>query len=169
MDAIVVYESLWGNTAEVARAVAEGLGQGARALRVDQVTTADVEGAGLVVAGAPVFGFKLSTQRMRDGMRAGLGDAPAPDLSCPLLRDWIAGLPQGGSRVAAFDTQARGPFGKGAPEILSLLEAKGHSAIAAPEGFYVKGKFGPLRDGEIDRARAWGATLARALEARTSS
>ena len=61
MDAIVVYESLWGNTAEVARAVAEGLGPGARALRVDEAGPADAAAAELIVAGAPVFGFKLSS------------------------------------------------------------------------------------------------------------
>ncbi len=166
MDAIVVYESLWGNTAEVARAVAEGLGPGARALRADEVTAADVEGAGLIVAGAPVFGFKLSSEKMREGIRQSPGRGPAPDLSCPLLRTWLASLPAGSACAAAFDTQVRGPFGKGAPEIQSLLETKGYVGIAEPEGFVVKGSQGPLKKGEAERARAWGEQLARELERR---
>ena len=99
MKAIVVYESLWGNTAEVARAVAEGLGPDARALRVDEA------GAGRrrplrssIVAGAPVFGFKLSSPQMRDGIRKNPGKGPAPDLSCPpLLR--VAGGAGAGLRL----------------------------------------------------------------------
>ena len=161
MDAIVVYESLWGNTAEVARAVAEGLGPGARALRTDEVTPEDVAGAELVVAGAPVFGFKLSSEKMREGIRQSPGKGPAPDLSCPLLRTWLAELPQGSVGCAAFDTQVRGPFGKGAPEILALLEARGYARVAEPQGFVVKGSQGPLKKGEAERARAWGAELAR--------
>ena len=160
MDAIVVYESLWGNTADVARAVAMGLGAGARALRVDEVRAEDVAGACLSVAGAPVFGFKLSSHKMRDGIRRDPGRGFAPDLSCPLLRDWLEDLPRGDKPVAAFDTRVRGPFGKGSPEILRLFEERGYVAVAEPEGFVVKGSQGPLRKGELERARAWGAQLA---------
>jgi flavodoxin len=160
VDAIVVYESLWGNTAEVARAVAQGLGPGARALRTDEVTPGDVAGAGLIVAGAPVFGFKLSTERMRDGIRKNPGKGPAPDLSCPPLRAWLQELAPGAGWGAAFDTQVRGPFGSGAPEVARLLEAAGYAPLAEPEGFVVKGRHGPLKSGEAERARAWGEQLA---------
>ena len=166
MDAIVVYESLWGNTAEVARAVAEGLGPGARALRTDEATAADVAGADLIVAGAPVFGFKLSSPQMRDGIRKNPGKGPAPDLSCPLLCAWLEALAPGSGWGAAFDTQVRGPFGKGAPEIARLLEAAGYAPLAEPEGFVVKGRHGPLKKGEVERARAWGEQLGRAMQER---
>ena len=53
-----------------------------------------------------------------------------------------------------------GPFGKGAPAIAKELEAKGFTRLAEPTGFIVKGKYGPLRQGELERARAWGAELA---------
>jgi hypothetical protein len=166
MNAIVVYESLWGNTAEVARAVADGLGLGARALRVDEAAAADVAGADLIVAGGPVFGFKLSSPQMRDGIRKNPGRGPAPDLSCPPLCTWLERLAPGSGWGAAFDTQVRGPFGKGAPEIARLLEAAGYASLAEPQGFVVKGRHGPLRAGETERARAWGAELARAVESR---
>jgi flavodoxin len=166
MGAIVVFESLWGNTAEVARAVAEGLGPGTRALRTDEVGPDAVAGAELVVAGAPVLGFKLSSPKMRDGIRQNPGKGPAPDLSCPLLRTWLEDLAPGSGWGAAFDTRVRGPFGKGAPEIARLLEAAGYRQLAEAEGFVVKGKHGPLRDGELERARLWGEQLARAFEER---
>jgi flavodoxin len=164
MNAIVVYESLWGNTAEVARAVAEGLGPGARALRTDEASAADAAGADLIVAGAPVFGFKLSSPQMRDGIRKNPGRGPAPDLSCPPLSAWLEALAPGSGWGAAFDTQVRGPFGKGAPEVASLLEAAGYAPLAEPEGFVVRGRHGPLKKGETERARAWGEQLSRALQ-----
>ena len=166
MDAIVVYESLWGNTAEVARAVAQGLGPAARALRTDEAGPEALAGVGLVVAGAPVFGFRLSSPKMRDGIRQNPGKGPAPDLSCPLLRTWLEGLAPGSGWGAAFDTRVRGPFGKGAPEVARRLEAAGYRQLAEPEGFVVKGKHGPLKDGELERAREWGEQLARAFQRR---
>lgn len=164
MKAIVVYESLWGNTAAVARAIASGIGSQARALSTAEAGAAELADVDLIVAGAPVLGFKLPTDKMRDGVRANPGKAPAPpDLSHPSLRSWLAALPAGQGRSAAFDTQVRGPFGSAAPEIAAALEAAGYRAVAKPVGFVVKGKFGPLRDGELERATAWGAELSQLL------
>ncbi len=163
MKALVVYESLWGNTAAVARAVAEGIGPEAACLSTAKATVAELEGAELIVAGAPVLGFKLPTDQMRDGIRKRPGKAPAPpDLSHPSLRSWLAELPAGHGRGAAFDTQVKGPFGKAAPEILDLLEKAGYAPATGPIGFIVTGRYGPLKDGELERARAWGVDLARA-------
>ena len=167
MKAVVVYESLWGNTAAVARAVADGIGRGATALSTAEAGAAELAGADLLVAGAPVLGFKLPTDKMRESVRANPGKAPAPpDLSHPSLRSWLAALPAGSGRCAAFDTQVRGPFGSAGPEIVATLEKAGYRAVGKPLGFVVKGKFGPLRDGELERARAWGSELAKAVEAR---
>lgn len=163
MKALVVYESLWGNTAAVASAVAEGLGPEARALSTAAATAAEMEGVDLLVAGAPVLGFKLPTEKMRDGIRKNPGKAPAPpDLSHPSLRSWLEALPAGHGHGAAFDTQVKGPFGKAAPEIARLLEKAGYEPAADPAGFIVTGRYGPLKDGELERARAWGVELARA-------
>lgn len=171
MKAVVVYESLWGNTATVARAVAEGLGPDARALSTAEATPEALDGVELLVAGAPVFGFKLSTEKMRQSIRDNWSTAPAaPDLSCPSLRAWIAALPpDGGGLAAAFDTQVKGPFGKGAPEIAKLLAAAGYRPVGEPAGFVVKGKYGPLKEGELERARAWGEGLAASARAEALS
>ena len=62
MKAVVVYESLWGNTAAIARAIAEGIGPDAAALSTDEATGDALAGADLVVAGAPLLGFNLPTE-----------------------------------------------------------------------------------------------------------
>lgn len=148
----------------MARAVAEGLGPEARACSTAEATSTVMDGVQLIVAGAPVLGFKLPTDKMREGVRANPGKAPRPpDLSHPSLRSWLAALPPGQGAGAAFDTQVRGPFGSAAPEIARLLADAGYAQLAEPEGFVVKGRYGPLRDGELERARAWGAALAVAI------
>lgn len=166
MKSVVVYESLWGNTAAVARAVAEGLGEGAVALPTADVGADVVADADLIVAGGPVFAFHLSSERSRGDIRNNPDPgAPEPDLSGPPIREWLDNLPPGSAAFASFDTEVRGPFGKGAPTIAKELEAKGYRRVAKPEGFIVQGKYGPLRDGELDRARSWGQLLRERVEA----
>lgn len=164
MKAVIVYESLWGNTATVARAIAKGIGPDARALSTAEATGEALAGADLIVAGAPVFAFHLSSDKSREDIRRNPGKVSRPpDFSHPSLRSWLKALPDGAGRSAAFDTQVRGPFGKGAPTVAEALEGKGYARLAEPAGFVVKGKTGPLRDGELERARVWGAELARLM------
>lgn len=165
MKAIVVYESLWGNTAAIARAIAEGLGPEARALSTTEATGAVITEADLIVAGAPVLGFSLPTEQMRDNLRMNPGRPPTPpDLSHPSLRSWLAALPAGHGRAAAFETRLRWSPGGAIPEIGRGLERAGYRLVGEGERFIVKGRYGPLRDGELERARRWGAELARLME-----
>lgn len=164
MKAVVVYESLWGNTAAVAAAIAEGLGEGATALSTSAADAAALAGADLIVAGAPILGFSLPTEQMRANIAANPGPgAPKPNVSDPSMRSWTEALPAGTTRFATFETRIWWSPGSAAKSIAEALSAKGYRPAAAPEKFMVKGKFGPLKAGELDRARAWGATLAKTL------
>ncbi len=164
MNGIVVYESHWGNTEIVARAIAAGLGPDARAVKTDEVSDADIEAADLLVVGAPVIAFGLA----RDGVRAGLVDdhkAPKPaDVDHPLMRNWLRGLPRHGTPFAAFETRVwwspRGATG----DIEQGMRKAGYEPLAKAARFVVEGTYGPLRDGELGRARAWGRELAAAVE-----
>jgi hypothetical protein len=160
MRSVVVYESLWGNTATVARSIAEGLGDGAIAVSTGDATPDVVAGADLIVAGAPLLGFRLPTESMREGTRR---ERVPPDLSSPAMRTWLAGMHEGSGRAAAFETRFRWSPGSATGAIEEGLRAKGYRPLAKPARFIVKGRYGPLRDGELDRARAWGAELARVM------
>jgi hypothetical protein len=164
MKAIVVYESYWGNTASVARAIAEGLGEGARALSTSEAAAEALAGAGLIVAGSPIIAFGLPSEKTRRDMQAkGDKKAPSPaDLSHPPLRTWIVDLPQecGGAKCAAFETGFKLSPGGSANPILKMLTGKGYTSVAKKQRFLVQGSYGPMKDGELDRAKAWGAELA---------
>jgi hypothetical protein len=161
MKAVVVYESLWGNTAAIARAIAEGIGPEARALSTAEASGPAIEDVGFLVVGAPVHGFRLPT----DSGRETIGKNPSrartpPDLSHPSTRSWLEGLPEGSGRCAAFETAFRFSPGSATSGILRGLERVGYRRIAKGHRFFVKGVYGPLRDGELERARRWGAELA---------
>jgi hypothetical protein len=164
MKAVVVYESLWGNTAAIACAIAEGIGPQTQALTTDAASAATVAGADLVVAGAPVLGFSLASDGIRESVARSEADAPSPpNLSHPSLRSWLEALPHGHGRCAAFETRIwwspRGATG----DIESRLKGAGYEPIAKAQKFVVTDKYGPLREGELDRARRWGTELARAV------
>ncbi|HEX8026799.1 MAG TPA: hypothetical protein VF484_11410 [Candidatus Limnocylindrales bacterium] len=163
MYAIVVYESHWGNTAEIARAIAEGIGDGATAMSTSEAVPAVVARADLVVAGAPVNAFGLPTSNTR-AMLAAQEATPRPDLSHQSLRDWLEHLPRAAGACAAFDTRLRWTPGGAISGIQRRLEAAGYREVATPLKAVVTGAHGPLRAGEAARARAWGAELRRAME-----
>lgn len=161
MNAIVVYESVWGNTAAVAQAIADGLGT--KAFATDEVPRDALATADLIVAGAPVFGFNLPTDQVRNSIKPG-ADEPAPDLAHPSLRSWLDALPVGTGRSAAFETRIwwspRGATGT----IEKKLAKAGYPPVDKARKFVVANKTGPLAEGELDRARTWGAQLRAALQ-----
>lgn len=160
MKAVVVYESLWGNTRTVAEAIAEGFGPEAEVHSTAEVTPEAAAEADLLVAGAPLQAFSLPTARVRESIQP--GDGPDPDLTAPTLRSWIERLPAGHGRFAAFDTKIRWSPGSAANVIDDQLTHAGYAPIATAQHFIVSGKFGPLKAGEVERARAWGRELAAA-------
>jgi flavorubredoxin len=157
VKALVVYESLWGNTAAIAREVAAGIGPDAEALTTDAATPQKVAEADLIVAGAPVQGFRLADDRIRESIaRDEAGSSTPPDLAHPSLRAWLGSLPRREALVAAFETRIwwspRGATG----DIERMFAAAGYRPIAKAQKFVVKDKTGPLREGELERARRWG-------------
>jgi flavorubredoxin len=162
--ALVVYESFWGNTAAIAGAIAEGIDEAigdARLLTTDAATADLVAAAGLVVAGAPVLGFRLPTEGMRTSLPRSEARAPhPPDVSHRSMRSWLEALPHGHGACAAFETRISWSPGGSVKAIEKALAAAGFEVLAPAGKFVVTGRYGPLRDGELERARRWGAELA---------
>jgi flavodoxin len=163
MKALVIYDSLYGNTEKIAFAIGDGLGGGLGAsgsVHVVPVGAAHVDqlaGWDLLIVGGPTHGSHPSPP-----MREFLDQIPKKALT---------GVP-----VAAFDTRtdmetlngALRLFGKfldrlgyAAPKISSSLATRGGQVVQAPEGFIVEDKEGPLREGELERAEAWGRQIVR--------
>ena len=161
MHAIVVYESIWGNTEQLAREVAAGIG-GERTEVVDVASApaaldADVD---LMVVCGPTHAFSMSTAATREAAK----QQGAERIPTRGIREWVEALASPGRAVpvATFDTRVVSPRlpGSAAKKSMKRLVALGFRPVAKPETFGVHGYSGPVADGELERARRWGMELA---------
>ncbi|PVV83285.1 flavodoxin family protein [Dehalogenimonas alkenigignens] len=160
MKATVVYQSLWGNTALIAHAIAEGLGPDTKVLSTFAAAPESLLEDDLLIIGSPVLGFSLPNDKMIESIRANFGKAPSPpDLTQPSMRTWLGSLPPGKQYFAAFETRVKGPFGKATPAIYEIMQKLGYRPITDARQFIVTGTYGPLKDGEVERGCAWGTEL----------
>jgi hypothetical protein len=170
MAAFLVFESMFGNTRQIADAVTEGLSEH---LPVEQVEvgaapaaiSGDVE---LLVVGGPTHAFGLS----RPGTRRSAAEQAEDGLVSRGigLREWLGRLSQGGASdvaVACFDTRVNRPRlpGSAAAAAEKQLRRRGFRVLARSQSFFVGGTSGPLVPGERERARRWGEELALELAA----
>jgi hypothetical protein len=169
MRAVVVYESMYGNTHLVADAIGRGLGAHTEVVSVHDADPAVVAGADLLVVGGPTHVHSLTRESTR---HAAAEAAAQPDSALSMdpdsygagLREWFEQLPAAGprGRAAAFDTRMPGPAmvtGRASKGIARRLRHHGYEVVAEPESFLVS-RENALVDQEIEHATAWGAALA---------
>ena len=165
MSALVVYESMFGATRDVAESVVAGLvgaGVPARAVEVGAAGGRLADDVTLLVVGGPTHAFGMSRASSRDDARK---QAPGGTVVSERVgvREWLAGLDLTGRPVpvAAFCTRVFRPRlpGSAARAIGKELSRRGGRLVVPPQDFGVKGNEGPL-EGQLDAARAWGTTLA---------
>ncbi|VXC23107.1 Flavodoxin [Arthrobacter sp. 9AX] len=169
--ALVVYESIYGNTHEVANAVAEGLRESVDAVvvRAADVQRENLAGIALIVAGGPTHGHGLSRPQLREaGVKGAVsaGEEVDPGAEGPWLREWLTSLDPRTAWATSFDTRYDAPellTGHASKGIMRKLEQKGLRRLAEPESFPVTGQ-NQLLPGELERARVWGRTLGHKLQ-----
>jgi len=145
MKTLVIYDSLHGNTKKIAQAIGDALAGETKVLHAGEANPADLKNHDLVFVGAPTHGGRPSPP-----MKEFLDKIPANGLE--------------GVKVAAFDTRIPKRwvriFGFAAGRIAKSLQGQGGTLIGSPEGFFVEGTEGPLREGELERAAAWAREIA---------
>jgi flavodoxin I len=150
MKALVVYDSVHGNTEQIAKAIASAIQADTEVARTKEVDTKQLAGIDLLVVGSPTYGGR-------------------PTESAQSFLNRITGADVNGVRAAAFDTRLGSRFvklfGFAADKIATALSEKGAIVTGTSEGFIVKGREGPLADGELDRAATWARGLAAQVSA----
>ena len=169
MRAVVVYESMYGNTHRVAEAVGDGL---RKVAETDVVSVHDappslLAEADLVVVGGPTHTHGMSHDSTRNAAIEAITKPDNvltldPDAAGDGIREWIASLGTVHGRAAAFDTRVNLSAllsGRASKGIAKQLGHHGFDLIAEPESFLVT-KDTHLEPAEVERARAWGERLA---------
>jgi flavodoxin len=159
MKAMVVYDSMYGNTGKIAEAIGKALGpqEDVEVVRVGEVRPEQLAGVTLLIVGSPTQRFSPTGATTR----------------------FLKGIPKNGLegvKVAAFDTRFTVSkieeirilaffvriFGYAAKPIADRLEKKGGELAIPPEGFYVGDMKGPLLEGELERAADWAKEIVEA-------
>jgi hypothetical protein len=176
MRALVVYESMYGNTHVVASNIADGLRttHEVTLVPVSEATPELLAGADLLVAGAPTHMHGMpsaSTRRMaaQAAAKQGSGLTLDPGARGLGIRDWLKDVAGEHTLAASFDTRLNGVpafTGRASRPIGRLLKRHGCRLVAAPASFLVSQQ-NMLLDGEAARARRWGMTLGAVSKTRT--
>lgn len=177
MQALVIYESMYGNTHAIAEAIATGLREthDVQVRAVGEVDPATIEGVDLLVLGGPTHVHGMSRERSREAAEQAAEDPDKhleldPGPNEPGVRGWLRALDRLPVDAAAFDTRldaAAVLTGRAAKGIAHQLEHHGAQLVAEPESFLVDTD-NVLVPGEIERAHAWGAEVAAAQAAHSS-
>ena len=149
MKALIVYDSVYGNTEKIARAIAGAITASieVKILHAGEVNPSELKSIDLLVVGSPTQGGKPTK-----AIQEFLSKIPANSLK--------------NVSVASFDTRmtmiiAR-LFSYAAGSIANSLKTQGGHPAAPPEGFIVNGREGPLKDGELERAARWAKGIVEA-------
>lgn len=149
MKSLIVYDSWFGNTQKIAEAMADGLDGDVQVVCADCDPSRHLSDCELLIVGSPTHGG-VATPAMQEFLDS-------------INNDDLEGI-----AVAAFDTRVTFRWlkviGFASKRIAKQLQEKGGSLIVPPQGFYVSGKKGPLRDGELLRARRWAASVSRQIQ-----
>lgn len=170
MQAWVIYESMFGDNQQVARAIAAGLAEAgvpAEAVEVGTAHAAVPDRIDLLVVGSPNHAWSMPRATTR---RSAAEQADGPLVSQGQgVREWLgaAQLPDG-VRTAAYDTRGSRPravvaMDHASASINKALAKLGGRTLAEPQHFRVVDMKGPLEPGEVERAHAWGVALAGLL------
>lgn len=160
MAGLLVVESLWGNTERLGREIAAGFGADMQVVDAASAPSALADDVDFLIVGGPTHAFSMSTAATRDSAT----QQGAPSIPERGIREWIESVrsPTRAVPVATFDTRVVTPRlpGSAAKKAMKKLVARGFRPAAKPKTFGVHGYGGPIADGEVERARAWGAELA---------
>lgn len=171
MRALVVYESMFGNTQAIAQAIGDGIEASMHADVVEVGAAPDTvpQDVTLLVVGGPTHAFSMSWPSTR---RDVAGRSPRIVSRERGVREWLGALPSlmATTEAAAFDTRAISRVsGSAARAVSRRLDRLGYPLVSGPTSFRVAAVTGPLVGGELDRARAWGRAIGVEVAARKLS
>ena len=156
MKALIVYDSVYGNTEKIAKAIGGAITGDIKVLHTGETSSSDLKELDLLIVGSPTHGGRPT----------------------PAVKEFLSKIPSNALKnvdVTSFDTRfsakSKGVgvgirvlvrvIGYAAGRIANTLKDKGGYLVASPEGFIVEGNEGPLKQGELERAAGWAKEIAK--------
>lgn len=140
MKIIIVYDSMYGNTEKIARSIGDAIENDVSVIGASEINSSDLQSVDLLVIGSPTQGGR-PTQPIQDFLKR-------------IPHNVIKGI-----RFVVFDTRIPAKwvkiFGFAAGKMNKALERRGGNPVTSPEGFFIEGTKGPIKDGELERANNW--------------
>ncbi|MDX9800292.1 MAG: flavodoxin family protein [Spirochaetia bacterium] len=153
MKVLIIYDSVFDNTEQIAQAISKALDSpnDIKIIRISDVKQEILKGLDILIIGSPTRAFKPTKA----------------------ITDFLKRIPKNslkGVKVATFDTRFTmvkikssffmlpllvNIFGYASNSIAERLKKKGGDIVASPVGFFVDDVEGPLKEGEIERAANW--------------
>ncbi len=152
LKGLVIYDSMYGNTEKIAESIGGAITADIKVLRASEANLSDLKSINFLIVGSPTQAFRATKS----------------------IQTFIKSIPRDALKdidVAAFDTRMSASdvgtglgflmkiSGYAAPRIANALKKKGGNLAVPPEGFFVTGKEGPLKEGELDRAASWAKAI----------
>ena len=156
MKAMVVYDSVFGNTEKVAQAIGQALGstEDVQVVRVSDTKPEQLVGLTSLIVGSPTRQFSptgATTGFLKSIPKHGLKGVKVAAFDTRFTESAIEKV-----RILAFFVKI---FGYAAKPIADRLQKKGGELVVPPEGFYVGDTEGPLLEGELERAADWAKQI----------
>jgi flavodoxin I len=156
MKAMVVHDSVFGNTEKVAQAIGQALGspEDVKVVQVSDAKPEQLVGLTLLIVGSPTRQFSptgATTGFLKSIPKHGLKGVKVAAFDTRFTESAIEKV-----RILAFFVKI---FGYAAKPIADRLQKKGGEMVVPPEGFYVGDTEGPLLEGELERAADWAKQI----------
>ena len=153
MKVFIIYDSLFGNTEEIANAIGEAFSHfhNTIVLKAEKADPTNLEESDMLIIGSPTHGGWFT-----EPIKKFIASLPAEVLQNIKTATFDTSLPT--SNMGFVMNHLAKLFGNAAPRIAKKLNKKGLNVLDS-KIFYVLGKEGPLQDGEIEKARKWADQL----------
>jgi len=141
MKVLIICDSNFGNTMLVSKEIAKNIGDDVKVVSAKEFSNSDLQGIDLLIFGSPIVGWRPT------------------ETATALLGSLVGKLPKD-LKFSTFDTRVKlFIHGDAKEKIAAMLRNAGAKQIFEPQAFYVKGKEGPLFNGELEKAASWAKLI----------
>lgn len=145
MKTLIVFDSNYGNTKTIAYQISKTFSGDTKVVSADDFKVIDAQNLDLLIVGCPIIGWR-PTEKIIEVFHK-------------------MKLEHNNFKFATFDTRVKLFFhGDAKDQMSKMISQIGGTEIISSQAFYVKGKEGPILDGEIENASKWATEILQKMD-----